>query len=170
MTNLIQQSLTKSQMMRRVASGKCRETFTHSTLGMFDITAARAVVREMRERGERPHRCRFADLRADPSVVVEQSVMDWLITQREVDMARVAELSPSQINEPVIHAVDPDGSHYPVDGIHRMVRRAQEGREDFRYWAIPLALMPRPAPGVYADVPWGLMDVVGDKLVNREKK
>lgn len=159
-------SMTKTQMMRDVALGFLTETFSHATLGLLDVTATRALIQEMRSCGVQPLRCLFSDMRASDETVGDRTVLEWLVSQREVDWDRVAELTPSQINEPIIHAVDSDGAHYPIDGIHRLVRRAQMGKRFFRYWAIPLRLVPRPR-GLVMDVPWGEMDLVAGELVRR---
>lgn len=140
-------SMTKSQAAALVRSGLLTECFAHDTLGMFDVSALRRLIAEAPDRWE----ICAADLTPE--------TLEFIQANREIDPARVAELTPAEADEPILALACPDGEHLFIDGHHRLVRRHQLGHKTFLFYNIPLADAPRLLPGGYVDVPWGEMDI-----------
>jgi hypothetical protein len=164
---------TKSEAAALVAAGQAHETFHHATLGHFNITRLREVIAQG---GFKLHRCKFDDLKMVDGI--EADAFAYLTANREIDPARVAELTEQQIREPLLFALCPPGSngegesHLLLDGIHRFVARRQRGKTFFTFIMVPLAEVPIVDPALFAgNLPWGEKDVVpGVGLVNRREK
>jgi hypothetical protein len=165
--------LSKSELSKLIAQGLLQETFTHATLGSFDISASRSLIAHMAL--TRRH-CNFADVRMADGTGVTIDPFEYLISQREIDMARVGELTDKELDEPLIYAHCPPGStapgesHLLIDGIHRLVARKRRMMPDFWFYLLPLHMVPRVNRHGVVDVPWGEMDVrEGVGLVRRDK-
>lgn len=163
--------LTKSEVAKLVATGAVTEVFHHGTLGVFDVGELREIVAQLAERGRRPNVCAFADVRAEDGSIDPH---EFLISQREIDPARVRELTDEQLEEPLIFLLCPPETngvgetHLLVDGIHRLVGRRARGFPDFRFWLIPLVLAPRVDARNAISIEWGKKVVRDGKLVDRE--
>lgn len=161
---------TKCQMAALVAAGVAHETFQHATLGHFNITELRSLIK--RAKGLQVHRGLFSDMQMVDGI--SGDAYEYLISNREIDAERVAALTAQQIAEPLIHALCPPGSngegesHLLLDGIHRLVARKQRGKKFFKFHLIPLANVPRVNEELFVHVPWGRKDVTPEGLVERE--
>lgn len=162
--------ISKSEAASLVAAGRVVEIFDHATLGVFDVSWLRRLVAGLAERGGRPLSCSFADVRAedgsaDPYV--------FITSQREIDRARVRELTDAQLEDPLIFLLCPPGTngdgetHLLVDGIHRLVARRERGLKDFRFWLVPLAAARRFDKASATEIPWGEKEVRDGELIKR---
>lgn len=167
-------TMTKSQAARLISQGALTETFVHATLGHFNVSALRVLVAELVRRGKSPQRFAFADVRAENG---DPDPIAFLSSQREIDQARVDELTDADLEDPVIMIICPPGTngagetHLLVDGIHRMTGRHQRGLPDFPFWMIPYdvakMLSADLARGI--NVPWGRKEVRDGRLVDQER-
>lgn len=161
-------TLTKSQASARVRAGTSVETFHHATMGLFNISLARALIKAHPKLFP-PMRVKFADLKAENNAGLDAAgVVGWLIGQREVCPKRCAELTPQQLNDPVINMIDDHGMSYLIDGIHRLSERFRRGMPDYECHMMPASMVPRMQPGTYRERPWGEMDVRDGQLVRRK--
>lgn len=166
---MAEKRMTKLEANKLRDEGKVVETFNHSTIGHFNITMMRSIQKE------NPHafpeyEMLFENIRAEGQVMTGAQVIEWLAGQREVDEERLAALTPEELEEPVIIVfdIDNDNQAYTVDGIHRQIGRFRRGDKTFKFYAWPLSMCPM-VPKELAeafDRPWGVKDVVGDKLVD----
>lgn len=157
---------TKSEAAARVRSGVSLETFHHVNMGVFNVTAARLLIKRHPQLFQK-RRFLFSQLKAEGQPDLDAAgVMAWLCDQREVDQARCAELTRHQLEEPVIHLFDHAGICFLIDGIHRMSRRFQRGMPDYWTFMVPLEVAPKVPSGIrHQD--WGKMEVRDGKLVER---
>jgi hypothetical protein len=161
-------TLTKSQAAERVRDGRSVETFHHATMGVFNVTACRQIIKRM-PHIFKPHHVRFADIKAEGLPDLDSAgVVAWLVGQREVDQARCAELTSAQLEDPLISMMDEAGMSYVIDGIHRLSERFRRGKTGYRFYAMPVQIIPKLAPGTYLERPWGEMDVRDGQLVKRK--
>lgn len=169
--------LTKSQSAQLVRRGLLMEVFHHATLGRFDVSAIRHYLLGYRAgvHGDKPMTCRFDSVRAETG---DPDPMAFLVGQREIDEARVAELTAEDLEDPIIFVACPPGSngegetHLLVDGIHRLVARHRRGYKDFVFYMTSLevarALWRGAPPGVeLVEVPWGEKEVRDGELRDR---
>jgi hypothetical protein len=172
-----QMAMTKTEAARLVAIGRLHETFAHDTLGSFDITTLRGLVKRLdRKRRIKTLRCRFDAVRVVEGINADP--MEYLLSQREVDFARAALLTDRQLADPLIYLLCPPGSNGPqethllVDGIHRLYERKRRGYVDFAFYLIPLAYAPRiDRSQFFAELLWGEKDLIpGRGLVPRKVK
>jgi hypothetical protein len=162
-------SLTKSQVSRLVVTGHCRETFSHETLGHFDVTGIRQLaIAEFPE----VMVCAFSAMTMADGI--QRDALAYLIANREVDHDRCLELTTEQLQDPLIFLLCPAGtngegeSHLLVDGIHRLVAGYTRGYSDFRFRMVPMDRAPRFDPGDFTNVEWGDKELVlGVGLVDR---
>lgn len=160
-------AMSKSQHARMIAAGLVHESFQHQTLGHFNVTLLRERIKtnppELRV--YRFDECRVAD---DPSA----DPLAYIVSQREVDPERCAELTEAQLQEPLIYLCCPPGSNGPmethllVDGIHRLVARHARGYTDFSFYMLPLEQAPRVAQD-WVDLPWGEREMGPSGLIPR---
>lgn len=165
-------NMTKAQVAQLVRAGAVREIFEHASLGLFDIAVMRHYISARAARGETPQRCQFCDVRTETGGA---NPMEFLISQREIDPARVAELTAEELEDPVIFVICPAGmngeaeTHLLVDGNHRIMARHQRGYADFLFWPIPWHVVDQlrpPQDGI--SIPWGQKEMRDGKLVDRE--
>jgi hypothetical protein len=173
---------TKSQIAARVAAGQDSEVFSHETLGHFDISKLRAAI--LGAPNFKPDRFFFSALKFYDGESMDNP---WkrLFDARDIDLARVNELTPEQIADPVIHLVVPprlaDNSpvttHLLVDGIHRLYRRRQDRKPDYWSYVLPIDWAPRvPAWAIELSglidpsSQWGNKEMVDGKIVDIRKE
>lgn len=165
--------MNKSEAAKLVAAGLTVEVFHHATLGVFNVSWLRRAAAELARRGQRPLTCAFDDVRAEDG---SADPHEFLISQREVDLERVKELTKDQLEDPLIFLLCPPETngvgetHLLVDGIHRLVARRERGYADFSFWLVPLGAARRIDPDSGIQVPWGEKDVVDGKLVDRNSR
>lgn len=160
-------AMTKSEAATRVRRGISVETFHHATMGIFNITLTRELIR-LRPDLFKPMTVRFADIRAENNPDLDPAgVVAWLVGQREVCPKRCAELTRKQLEEPLISMVDEIGMTYVIDGIHRLAERFRRGMPDYSFYALPTIIVPKLRPGTFAERPWGEMEVRDGQLVKR---
>ncbi len=167
----------KSEMARLVARGLVHETFAHETLGHFDITRLRMILRDAYGPGkEGPVRyCKFSELGMVDGITAD--AFSYLIGAREVDKVHASNLTERQLKDPLYFLLCPPGtngegeSHLLVDGIHRLWERKKRGKEGFKFYLFPLELAPRIDDNVYREIKWGEKDLVpGVGLVTRKER
>lgn len=137
---------TKTQLMRSLQRGYRHEVFSHSTMGLFDIT----LMREALSVGRLP---------ATRETVLLSSFYAAMCTMREVDYERVVTLpDESWQDDPGIFILVPDSdgstSYLMADGHHRCVRRRLEGKEDMVFWMVPLEHAIRSQSGALSYLDW----------------
>lgn len=156
----MQRLMTKSEIMKLVASGAIHETFDHSTEGKFDVTAMRKAAQESK----------LPTLRVRIADVYAAICQDRVIDQARIDEldARSWKADPAMV---VVFNEAGQTSHLLIDGIHRILRRHKEGEFLFRAWFIDEANVIRPdmtqwVEGVERGIDWG--DKIEDgKIVKR---
>ena len=160
--------LTKLQANKLRDEGISIEVFTHATIGIVNVSELRNIILSSSMRDKLLMTARFDEMRrAGDGNMKSDQVLEWLIGQRELDEERIASLTETELNDPVIDLIDVEGgmTHTIVDGMHRLVGRFRKGYPTFQYYAFPQHLAPMlPQSAMFADIPWGTKDVVGDKL------
>lgn len=157
------QLIAKEKLMKLVAAGHLHETFEHSVEGHFDITAMRAWAAA---------NCQI--LHANVAMVLEHAKTSRVWEQERVDSmdARSYTYDPALF----VQYIRPEGeTHLMIDGVHRLIRRAQEGQENFPFYLIPEANIIRPDLTLFArtdeifGVDWG-DDLVNGEIIKRGAK
>ena len=149
---------TKSELMAIVASGRSREVFDHSTEGLFDVTAMRALAPEVGELSNVPLHL----------------IVDHLRTKHVWEQARVDELTPaSYLHDPgivVVYIENGEEVHLLIDGTHRALRRHHEGYVNMDFWFISSKHIIRPSSDweQRKDMDWGDEHKDG-KIIRRPK-
>lgn|SRR5512141_1606796 len=147
--------VSKTEIMRRVAAGQGIEAFSHETEGNFNVTAMRQWAQENR----------LLPVLAP----LDEGFVEFIRTQRDIDLKRVAELNPLQIAlDPAMALLLETGEHLLVDGSHRILRRWDMGMRDFPVWVIPIALAIRIDTVKEGAVSWGKWRIVDGKVVPNE--
>jgi len=140
--------------MCRIIAGECREAFSHSTYGDFDITALREYARN--------HLELLCNVDLAP-------IVEFVLKSRVYDESRVSELSAAswQFDPGLLLQLD-DGTHLFIDGTHRAIRRMREGLDSMALYMIPFNTAPRLLPDWIKDpkVDWG-DDIVDGEIVKR---
>ena len=151
------QIVSKTEIMRRVAQGDAHEAFTHSIDGVFDITLMR----------------RWAKANLDPVRVDLADFIDFVRANRDIDEARVSELTNEEaLNDPgmfVQYDKPGDGIyHLHIDGVHRALRLYSMGIPYQWVWIVPEAAIIRPSPLMRKNpwVDWG-KEFIDGRLVER---
>lgn len=159
-------AMTKSEAAARVRSGVSIETFHHVNLGVFNVSAARILIKQHPSLFKL-HRFLFSQLRAEGQPDLDAAgVVAWLAGSREVCPARCAELTRHQLEEPVLHLFAKDDSCYLIDGIHRLSERFRRGMRDYWTYMMPLEVAPKVPKGIRGQ-DWGEMDIRDGQLVKR---
>lgn len=146
---------TKSQIMRRIASGLAFEAFAHDTLGSFHVT-------EMRARAWRGdyELCRTS-LYPDQGRIVR-----FLMDNRDWEPERVWELlndPAAPWEDPALMLLCPEGDHVLVDGIHRIIARWALRCANLFFYMVPLAGAPRvDQTRARTSFDWGRFEVRAD--------
>lgn len=152
--------MSKTEVMKLVSWGRVHESFEHEHEGRFDVTAMRMLSPQiMGEAYELP---------------IDQ-VLTFILLNRVLDVQRVRDLgAESWRNDPAIAIqMVRDGvtEHLLIDGVHRIMRRHQEGLQTFRCYIIDEKYVIRPDPkewqrGVEQGIDWG-DELVDGKIVKR---
>jgi hypothetical protein len=152
--------MSKTEVMKLVSWGRVHESFEHEHEGRFDVTAIRMLSPQIK--GE-VHELPIHD------------VLAFILINRVLDVQRVRDLdAESWRNDPAIAIqMVRDGitEHLLIDGVHRIMRRHQEGLQTFRCYVIDEKHAIRPdlnkwQPGVERGIDWGDA-VVDGKIVKR---
>jgi hypothetical protein len=155
----MQKLMTKTEIMKLVASGKVHECFDHSIEGTFDVTA----MREWAEDNAVVMLCPISD------------VLSFILTNRVFEMERAFDLDEnSWANDPAMCVVlerNGQEEHLLIDGIHRIIRRHHAGLELFKCYMVPESKVVRPdmtqwQHGTERGIDWG-DDVVDGQIVKR---
>lgn len=142
--------------MAHVIAGRARESFEHSIIGQFDVTATREV----------------AKAHGKFIIVPFSDFLDYCRENHVWEPERVAALDTiSWRHDPGIMLWDTTNGqveHTMIDGIHRALRREREGLTEMVFWELPVAQAIRPGFG------WGMKPgydwgdaVVDGKIVRR---
>lgn len=149
--------VTKAQLMAQVAADIAHESFDHTVQGTFDITLMRSKA--------------IAEQRRPFHTDINQAVIDWLYTYRDVDEERVRTLTLEQQEEPGIIVRYNDGQDLLIDGIHRMVARwRRDPALHFYFWEFAEAEIIRPSSSWVSakDLNWGKFDIINGQVVARK--
>ena len=136
----------KTEYMRLVAIGKMREAFLFTPddgtpQRHYDISSLRIRIQT--------NRVEFTI-----GDIPMGDVYDFVLRNREADWERVDSLSLVELNDPVIFLQEPDGSHILVDGTHRILRLAREGKRFVPAYMVPEHLARRVDKAMFTDVDW----------------
>jgi len=160
-------AMTKSEAAARVRAGVSIETFHHVNLGIFNVSAARAMIKRNPSLFK-VRRFLFTQLKAEGQPDLDAAgVVAWLRESREVCPARCAELTRHQLEEPLIHLFAEDDTCYLIDGIHRLSERFRRGMRDYWTYMLPLEVAPKVPKGIPGQ-DWGEMEIRDGQLVKRE--
>jgi hypothetical protein len=144
--------MSKTEVMKLVKWGRVHESFEHEHEGRFDITAMRMLPPQIRGK------------------VYElpiHEVLAFILINRVLDVQRVRDLDvESWRNDPAI------AIQMIRDGVHRIMRRHQEGLQTFLCYVIDEKHAIRPdlnewQPGVERGIDWG-DELVDGKIVKRD--
>jgi len=141
--------------MHYVEVGLLQEVFQHSVMGIFDISGMRIAI----AKGSIPHQRVQVDM---------SSLLGHTMANRDICMDRVNELSnESWLFDPGIILHCKDGTHCLIDGSHRLIRRAQEGRTTMNFFMVEEMDALRPDLNNYIDAfDWG-KELKDGKLIPR---
>jgi len=155
--------MSKTEVMELVRWGSVHESFEHEYEGRFDITAMRMWA---------------PNIKGEVYQLPIDQVLTFILLNRVIDVQRVRDLDEeSWRNDPAMAVqMVRDGvtEHLLIDGVHRIMRRHQEGLQTFLCHVIDEKHVVRPdlkewQPGVERGIDWG-DDVVGGKIVPRSTK
>ena len=145
--------ISKSALMTAVAAGVMREYLTHSTEGVFDVTA-------MRE---------YAEQSSEICLVETREMYRMVMGSRVTSATRSAELSRDQwARDPIIAVVYDDGTHLLIDGSHRTMRAYMEGLPHMYAYILPESAVIRPGEGERQEINWGEHDIVDGEIKKRD--
>lgn len=120
--------MNKTEVMHFLKGTGASEIFDHSIVGQFDITA---TVRIAIQHPEWLHNLRIADILP-------------FVEQYSIDRKHAAQLPFDIWNSSAVIVIETDSKHYLIDGIHRIIRRHNEGEELVVACIMPIELAVRP--------------------------
>jgi hypothetical protein len=143
--------LSKTALMQGVIDGILHESFEHSDpeIGVFDITQMRKLSAGA---------CSFGV--AERILVELEPIIPFLESSRDFDLARLADLTEDDLNDPGLCILLPSGESILVDGTHRALARFRRGDKVWRLiqwkWDAAHALCRPPAGfGRPPGIDWG---------------
>lgn len=153
--------LTKSQIMLMVLSGRTRESFEHSTEGMFDITQMRKEALESERAITAFPLTPELETFIRANRVWEQERVDFFAAQYE----RWEKPEPAMFYETTENG---EPSHLLIDGTHRILAAYALKMPWFIAWFFEESDIRRPPPGwgLRADLDWG-DQLIDGKIVKR---
>ncbi|KVR21689.1 hypothetical protein WK13_34695 [Burkholderia ubonensis] len=138
--------MKKNDLMKLVESGRCREVFSHTLDGQFDVTAMREWARK----------------HVEPVLTPIEPMLAFM-RDRVLEDERVMALTYAQWHDdPALAVRYEDGVHLLIDGHHRIERRRREGLTTALIVVVPYANVVRPDMHLWWKNPaldWG--DAIG---------
>jgi hypothetical protein len=147
--------MTKSQLAKFVAAGLGRESFSHTHCGSFDITAMRMKAQ--------------AENRNTYTSDINDDLITFLLTKRDVCPFRVAEITVQQLDDPAMIIHLKDGFDLLCDGTHRIFAAyTRFNRKEFSFWMFQEEEAITVNPEIWHspdEVKWGAFDIIDGKVI-----